>query len=96
MKEHPILFSAPMVMAILNNKVAEILETHMLSYKNEIEKAYCLEDGGLLVNLSVKFGAVSNAGVEVKTGISFVASKIKDGEISWIDENQLPMFPEEA
>ena len=76
------------------HKVSEMLETHMLSYQAEIEKAYCLEEGGLTINLSVKFGPVSNAGVEVKTAISFVASRVKDGETAWIDENQLPLFPD--
>lgn len=48
------------------HKVAEMLETHLLNYQHEIEKAYCDDEGGLTISLSVKFGASGNSGVEVR------------------------------
>ena len=74
----------------------EMIGDMLSSYLTQINKAYLGQDQSLSVSLSLKFQPHSKGGVEMSYGISFVESKIKDGDTIIIDEKQMELPMVEA
>ena len=68
------------------------IEKLLTTYTAEIDTAYSgQEDGALTVSLSAKLSPNAD-GIKIMTSISFVTSRIKDGSVVVVDENQGQLF----
>jgi len=77
-------------MDILNKATCEIGKL-FARYQEKINKTFC-DDLSVSINLPIKIN-ILDGGVEVKTGINFVESRVKDESVISIDPNQKQLFP---
>lgn len=78
----------PLTLAKAMHQVGSLLE----KYKIAIDVAYTKADCQLDIDFKVKLRA-DRKGTKVLSAISFVESRVKDGEGETVNESQLEMFP---
>jgi len=73
------------------NKVNTEIGKLFAKYQKEINKTFCA-DLSISINLPIKIN-IPRGSVEVRAGISFVESRVKDENVISIDQNQKQLFP---
>jgi hypothetical protein len=73
-------------------KSVEAIEGMLATHAREINEAYLAQDQELTVNISLKFQASAKGAIAITHKISFVKDKVSDGDTTYADEKQMPMF----
>lgn len=77
-------------MDVLNKATCEIGKLFG-RYQEKINKTFC-DDLSISINFPVKIN-ILDGGIEVRSGINFVESRVKDENVISIDPNQKQLFP---
>jgi hypothetical protein len=73
-------------------KAAEMVYGIFMENGGKIDQAYRADDGALSVSLKARFSPAPGGRVEVKAGISFTESKVRDSVVQIIDPDQMQLF----
>lgn len=77
-------------------KSLEAIEGMLATHARTINEAYLAQDQELTVNISLKFQASAKGAIAITHKISFVKDKVSDGDTTYADEKQMPLFEDAA
>lgn len=86
-------------MAIINEKIlketADMIKGVLMDNGEEIDKAYCADDGKLPISLNVKYDRSSDGSVKIRANMNFVKERVKKSVDRTINPHQRMLFEEE-
>lgn len=80
------------LMGLALSKALSDIQNHICAHVNKIHRAYLVsEDSKVSVGLTMELSSKRAGRIDIKTGITFIESKVKDSSESFVVEGQEEM-----